>query len=1259
MPLQNTRNNSTNWSHLKNILSAYSNLDRQSKTPSLEDHIHAKAMAAFLVRATLATPFLDRNNVDKVLTGQLKWPTSANVSQFKGVNVQLSFLEDNGFVSFYAGWLNVNCCTPSNLESIHPSFVPLIEAVNHLKDICYGRNCYIQPHFICAAQDFEESLSDLPGKVSVLELLPSIRLEEGYYHLRPGNKNFSPLVSTYLWHAFNEKEPEQAFKNWITCLRVNCEFAMPVLFKLDENEERNDFNEKLVAWIANDSALQKSITTLQKQFLNEYAFSSIVSSALTQDNLKTNLEGDTKSSRAIELEKNTYEILSSTYSVPQIDGLSDLQGVKVSSQFHTYESEIFYTSLLAAATEESIRIDDQTLFSSGFIEALLDLAATRPTLKYIMFNVLPQYWSASYKLFLLSNLATCNVALFYLTQRLMFRRTLNESPAMLSIEKGFSHMVRDEFLRTIRTQQQNGELLLEVVEFLIERIDLQTADFSLSPEYRILIDILDNLQLKDVVQLADSFSHLISDVSEGLSRQPKDHNCYLLGFWLIDYFDNAGMDSTDPTSQSIKTKLINCYEAEFNDNVAGKRWSLEPSSFFSTLPWHKLFISDYVDRLLALSNTSNKWNLTAKDTEKNPIQIALAIRQYLQVLICVGKLHRIGVARERVASRVVEVVRMFGFSDEADVFYLFHSHFDTGHYDIWKSFCSYSNVFSEELYSEFFERSSSRIPLNQLFVLLEHTTISGRSQTLQDHIVSRQSLETLDMGLVGLEQAFVSACNFGHMDLAENLLQKSKDILAERFENSTNHRVKQIRRLWLVYEYKWALISEADKLKATPKLFAEFAHNLKVPFSQSSNQDQPDDGKYWRECTFFRRYIIAAAYLEADPKKSVGIMDVLCNESKANDHRFMRFVAKAAVCNKNKNLSELRQALLQFIDDINDIVPDQMLNLWVAKILDTYKNLKDWTSIDFFWERLSIDQKNRTEILHPYCKSLIDRGDKLVAMQVLDRYRDHNQEMPEDVKIDELINELVRERPEVLTVRNFIRDINEQSQRSKVQLARHYRQIICSEFRDYVDIVSQGITVEEFLGKIVLEVAQELVLRKKNLQLHSDKAGYRQNCRITKEDLINDWFTSLFNKRMAEARISFEDQKRGGKSASGHNPGEIDGYLTDAKNNRIAIFEAFRLFSNDTTVISEHLNKIRGYDNESLSPVFIAVYCDVSEFDRLVCNYTEFITKAEYDGFNRPLKDGHAIIQLINSDHIWMGMESRKRGAQEVFIYHLLLNMGD
>jgi hypothetical protein len=146
---------------------------------------------------------------------------------------------------------------------------------------------------------------------------------------------------------------------------------------------------------------------------------------------------------------------------------------------------------------------------------------------------------------------------------------------------------------------------------------------------------------------------------------------------------------------------------------------------------------------------------------------------------------------------------------------------------------------------------------------------------------------------------------------------------------------------------------------------------------------------------------------------------------------------------------------------------------------------------------------------------------------------------------------------------------------------------------------------------------------------------------------------------MAEARIGLRDQKRGGQSTSGKSPGEIDGYITDAKNRRLSIFEAFRLFSLNTTVISEHLNKISGYDNESLSPVFIAAYCDVSDFSALVRDYAEFITSRDYTGFTVESEAGSRVETLHNSDHLWLGMERRLRNHREIIFYHLLLNMSD
>jgi hypothetical protein len=63
--------------------------------------------------------------------------------------------------------------------------------------------------------------------------------------------------------------------------------------------------------------------------------------------------------------------------------------------------------------------------------------------------------------------------------------------------------------------------------------------------------------------------------------------------------------------------------------------------------------------------------------------------------------------------------------------------------------------------------------------------------------------------------------------------------------------------------------------------------------------------------------------------------------------------------------------------------------------------------------------------------------------------------------------------------------VNEASQRTDLQLTKHYTKIVSKDFKDYVAIVGEGLLAHEFLQKVMLEVAQELVFHKKNLQLHS------------------------------------------------------------------------------------------------------------------------------------------------------------------------------
>lgn len=1251
-------NYSENWPCLQSILTGFSTKIREPKLHSYSDHIHAKALSIFLAHSTLATPKLDRMTVEAVLAGHQAWPHTPDARQFEGVSLPLSILEELGLVAFYADWCTVHCKSP-NQDDVDPSLIPLIRAIEHLKDICWGWNGYIQPHYVCPADELQKLLSVHFGSTPVAELLPELSLENIHFKLSPGNQNFDSLVSTYLWQMLRAiLEPNEAFERWILCLRVNCEWAFPVLFGDDDYEQRTEFNNQLRAYLAKDSGLCISLDTLQKQVINVVRFSNIVIPVSTRLEYTVDVEGNSHSEcQDVELEKPTLNSLLATYPLLSFDNSNDLQFVRdLHYPGHRLELRLFYAWLLNCSIDKSIRIAGHQLVSDGFVEKILELAASRPVLKHLLFNVLPDYESVTYRLFLLSQSCTCDVALFYLTQKSFSRRRQDGKSIMQSFDKGYQELVCHEYLRAIEAEPDGGDRLLKVVDLLGDRCGFHARDFPESHEYQLLLCFLDSLSHQRVAQLGQAFSEWRADTKITHAHQRPQHHWYFLGFWLIERIEYLGIDLAGTLICALRENLLGYYRAEFEEGLAGKQRSLEPNDFFSALPWHKLVGSEGTAQLLEMSNRCSDWRAKLSHSNENNFAVASVVRHYLQVLMCVGRPQRISQDWKRVASRVAEIVRTLGFGPREEGTHLFDAPFSPDKYDLWPPFCSYTNLFEGELYDDLVDRCLSHAPLNQLFVLLERCTVIVRTQKLREIISTRQSLDSEDLGLSGLEQAFISAWDTGNADQASRLIDTAKAILAQdRFAKAQNHHFLRVRKVWQSYEYKWHLLTLLGTFKGRPDEYADEAHRVPIPHENSGNSSRDDDRAGRQECEYFRRYIIAAAYCETAPERCIAIMEQLCKEHKSNNFSFMLFKGRLALHKINKDTTGLRYALSQLLNSLNNVEPEHMPPLWIADILDAYRQLQD-QGIDDFWMKLNPDQQARREILRPYCMALMKRGDTLIAQQILTRYRDLNCQASDELGIDDLVYEVVK--TSEMSMTQLIQAANEASERSIVQLKKHYCQIVSKEFEDYVTIVGQGLEPHEFLKNVVIEVAQELLLRKKNLQLHSESPKDRGNFRITQEDLINDWFTSLFDKRMAEARIGFRDQKRGGESESGKSPGEVDGYITAAKNKRISIFEAFRLFSVNTSVISEHLNKIASYDNESLSPVFIVAYCDVNDFSALVRGYSEFIASQNYTGFTVGSLADSCVETLDCSDHLWLGVERRLRGNREVIFYHLLLNMG-
>lgn len=64
------QNYSDSWFHLQSVLTGSIRIDHAPEVNTLKDHMEAKTLATILANAELATPKLNREGVEKIISGQ-------------------------------------------------------------------------------------------------------------------------------------------------------------------------------------------------------------------------------------------------------------------------------------------------------------------------------------------------------------------------------------------------------------------------------------------------------------------------------------------------------------------------------------------------------------------------------------------------------------------------------------------------------------------------------------------------------------------------------------------------------------------------------------------------------------------------------------------------------------------------------------------------------------------------------------------------------------------------------------------------------------------------------------------------------------------------------------------------------------------------------------------------------------------------------------------------------------------------------------
>lgn len=1235
---------SDNYPHLEALLNGYSHKSLQA-TYTYQDHIHAQAFALFLANSELSTPELSRNNVAAVINGNLEWPNSNGDQSFKGVSIPLEFFEEHGLLSFYADWCKIHVRDSIDLEKMDESVVPLVQTLEHLKDIKWGRNGYTQPQFKCSETKLKLIFWEKFHRTDITNILNKLTLQDEYFYLTPGNQNYDELIITYLWSELRTSlEPEMALKKWLLFISSNGDRACIPNKNILEDDLYSEFCNELIKYIKNDLALAHPIKVLQKQAVNEDYFYSIIAPVQTTTHLSIDINSDDRSQKIErqELPKPTIDELDHQYNLQNINTTENLQFVRdMNVTRHWREPESLYTSLIWGIIEDNITISGRSLNSYQIIDDLFLIAKTHLILRGLLLVSIPRYSPTIYLIWLISNSVFCDIGFYYLVQNNFSKENFNQSSDSYSndFSNGYKKLICNEFFKNL-PNENIGDRLLKIIDFLGEKCHLNHKDYINQDEYKILECFLSQLNNEHIPQLSTSFEKFITPEKTGDNLIFKNH-WYLLGFWLLE---NQPIENYKKFSE----KFLNYYKLNFEYGFKKPYQSIHPSKFLSDLKWETLISSDNLQFILDISKGYKNWVNLLKYSNKNEyFDIARNIRQYIQVLIKINQIQESDITQKR----IINIINLMGFTNDEDFLPIMDKKYHSGEYafDIWTQFCIYLNIVDDNKLDDFFEDTLKIIPLDQLYTIIENNIIISRNRLYQEEIANRLPTNE-NLSLDKLEEAFVSAWRPTDKGVREKILKEVNSILSQpRFNNPKHKLAIEIKTKWSSYNYKWELLNLLEKSNSNPEEFQKHVYLIEIP-SIENNQRSDINRAHQKECEQFRRYLIAASYIDSNPQQSKDIIEALYKETQSSHHLLLLLDSNISLSKKTGKSENLDHILKVCLTEQSKIHPADLSINWINKILESYTLLKNDGDIDYFWSQLSPHQQNFENILYLYCQSLINRNKPLIAQQLLNQYCQLNKLDLNELKIDDLMKELLNSSNK-MAASQLIEYAFESGQRTPAQLSKHYAEIVSSEFNTYVSIISPTTQPHEFLKNIFVEICGELLLRKKNLQLH-DKA---LNLQISEEDLINDWLTSLFDKRMAEARIGFRDQKRGGQSSNGLSPGEIDGFITDSRNRRIAIFEAFRLFSLTKDVIDEHIDKIHSYDEESLDQVFIMAYCDVVHFDRLVGKYISYIDNRSHIGFQKTISPLKQLSET--TENMWVGIETRMRGDKETIFYHFLLNM--
>jgi hypothetical protein len=824
-----------------------------------------------------------------------------------------------------------------------------------------------------------------------------------------------------------------------------------------------------------------------------------------------------------------------------------------------------------------------------------------------------------------------------------WHKILSQQLVNLSFMHFYNLQYRDKF----------GSVVFQLINFLAKNYVKQYNNpihYKANHTFSLVLKKISNLSLKtsqyEKTYLFDLvIEEVVTKQLKNLEQNKFDEKTYfLLSYYLeqIDIKSKVGekdyKDLKEQTTEKIINNLSYTLNKNFN-NIYIDFGVIEKIDF--ALMYQLSADKDAWLQLININTIKKDWQRIIEERKgkklfnsSDPKEPRDQVKLYFKILLIIFK----KTENKNVAKYINQLAIEFGLAFELGIF----TEYSFERNGIYDEYLELLNLFDDDLFNKFLNALNDKNNLKDTLQLFNHTISKTRKKVIEKSIEQiADNLTEESTNYFDIRESISYALSNGFHKLSTILI----DLYKNKIESTKyKHKDKEFYEMVCQKELLDIYYEDVKNDEKFTKL-----NSYKIPFDDKNLEQESKKTK----CENYKDFIRAILFFEDKPIKTYKILSNLLDKE-VNSLYFINMLnAYFNTYENDENKEEKFSDILEKYNIYAKRLQNHQKSLFEYQtLLYGYSTIKDEKKFLELWLEMPKQYQYDFKIFEIRCQFLQGNNQPLIAKDYINEFKRiytlNQEEQNKIVKIENKLDKNIK--IEVETKLNLKIDFSDTTLTIK-DAQNYWLQIKDMTDEEHAQIFSKNDNVNEFIKDIILNISKELLNRKINIQRQKEQT-------LEIEDIINDWFKSLIEQRMSFLNWHAKDQTRGGQSFSGENVGEKDLEVFNAQNDKLFLFEAFRLFNANKNVIKEHINKLDGYNADGCHILIVMAYTHVNDFVSLCNNYQEFLKTFNYKGFDKLTSlEEHSFDMLeTKSSKIKLLKEVRYKNKDAVAVYHFLLD---